>query len=131
DTATESVTPDPTSQPPTDRTAQCNAAAGIDPNAPAPSGAPTTGLANAIQHVLANCIKNPQAPGLVTALQHLYANEQRQAAHDAAKAAREAEHQAAHPGPGTHGNSGVHGNSGTHGHGTEHGNSGAHGHSGD
>ena len=49
----------------------------IDPNATA-SDVPATGLANAIQHVLANCIKNPQAPGLLNALEHLYANQQRQ-----------------------------------------------------
>jgi len=58
------------------------------------SDVPATGLENAIQHVLANCIKNPQAPGLINALEHLYANQQRHAAHDAEKAAQKAAHDA-------------------------------------
>src|SRR5438132_651681 len=55
----------------------------------------TTGLDHAIEMVLANCIKNPQAPGLLNALQHLVANRDRHAAHDADKAARRAAHDAA------------------------------------
>lgn len=55
----------------------------------------TTGLDHAIQMVLANCIKNPQAPGLLNALRHLVANRDRHAAHDAEKAARKAAHDAA------------------------------------
>ena len=131
DSPESSETPDPTQtdQPPADRAAACYAAAGLDPNATT-SDVPATGLENAIQHVLANCIKNPQAPGLITALEHLYANQQRhaaheaekaarQAAHDAEKAARKAAHEASHSDAGDHGNSGSHGNSG------EHGNSGS------
>jgi hypothetical protein len=94
------------------------------------SGTKLTGLDNAIQHVLANCLKNPQAPGLLVALQHLVENQTRhdaqQAAHDAQKAA----HQAGHPSHDTttHGNDGTHGNSGAaHGNAGTHGNSGSHG----
>ena len=42
-----------------------------------------TGLDNAIAHVLANCLKNPDAPGLVNALEHLVANQAKHEAHDA------------------------------------------------
>ena len=72
-----------------DREAACNEAAGVDPNAqPEPGAEPekVTGLDNAIQHVLANCMKNPQAPGLVNALEHLVANQKRHELHDAWKA---------------------------------------------
>jgi hypothetical protein len=55
----------------------------------------TTGLDHAIERVLANCIKNPQAPGLLNALRHLEANRERHAAHDDEKAARKAAHDAA------------------------------------
>src|SRR2546426_4448359 len=55
----------------------------------------TTGLDHAIERVLANCIKNPQAPGLLNALRHLVANRERHAAHDEEKAARKAAHDAA------------------------------------
>ena len=55
----------------------------------------TTGLDHAIEMVLANCIKNPQAPGLLNALRHLVANRERHAAHDEEKAARKAAHDAA------------------------------------
>ena len=102
--------------------ADCYAAAGVDPAAPpADPTVPLTGLDNAIQHVLDNCIKNPQAPGLANALAHLVANRDLHAAHNAekaaakasrevAKAARIAEHDTVH---GTvHGNTGTHGNSG-------------------
>ncbi|HET6713089.1 MAG TPA: hypothetical protein VFI59_05185 [Actinomycetota bacterium] len=60
------------------------------------------GLDNAIEHVLANCLKNPQAPGLLNALQRLADNRERHGAHEewkaeqqAAKDARKAEQQAA------------------------------------
>ena len=60
------------------------------------------GLDNAIEHVLANCLKNPQAPGLLNALQRLADNRERHEAHEewkaemqAAKDARKAEKQAA------------------------------------
>ena len=118
----------------TDRTTACNTAAGIDPSAPpiTESPEPVAGLDNAIAHVLANCLKDPQAPGLVNALEHLVANRDRKAAHDAehaaaaaqrdaAKAAREAAHDAhkaaiaaAHDAAG-HGSSATHGHSGNHG----------------
>ena len=55
----------------------------------------TTGLDHAIEQVLANCIKNPQAPGLLNALRHLVANRDHHAALDAEKAARKAAHDAA------------------------------------
>ena len=54
----------------------------------------TTGLDHAIERVLANCIKNPQAPGLLNALRHLVANRDLHAAHDDEKAARKAAHEA-------------------------------------
>jgi len=116
-----------TDTPSPDREAACNEAAGIDPTAPpaTESPVPVKGLDNAIAHVLANCLKNPDAPGLPNALKHLIANRDRQALHDAereaAKAARDAEkaaRKAAHDaakGEKVHGNSGEHGNSGTHG----------------
>ncbi len=149
-TDTETTTDDPsdtgteTPVPPVDREAECNAAAGIVIEPPAdPSTEPattepvekTTGLDHAIERVLANCIKNPQAPGLTNALMHLVANRDRHAAHeaekaaaklardaakadrtaahdaakaarDAAKAERAAAHDAAHASSTTHGNSG-------------------------
>jgi len=127
--ATEGETPAP------DRTTECNGAAGIvtDPTLEPATEEPvkTTGLDHAIERVLANCIKNPQAPGLVNALEHLVANRdlhadrdaakaearaardaaktERAAAHDAAKAARDAAKAAK---AATHGPSGSHGNSG-------------------
>jgi hypothetical protein len=74
-----------------DREAACNEAAGVDPNAEPEPGddEKVTGLDNAIQHVLANCLKNPQAPGLVNALEHLVANQKRHELHDAWKAEHE------------------------------------------
>ena len=73
----------PTARRPTSRrriaTAACYAAAGIDPTHAATERCPAPPVStNAIQHVLANCIKNPQAPGSVNALEHLYANQQAQ-----------------------------------------------------
>jgi hypothetical protein len=81
---------------------------------------PTHGLDHAIEVVLANCIKNPQAPGLENALMHLVMNRDRHdqheaeraaraAAHEAAKAARRAAHDAMHA---EHGPDAPHGNSG-------------------
>src|SRR5207249_8842712 len=119
-------TPDP------QRTVDCNAAAGVLPA----GGTPTTdvtklsGLDNAIAHVLANCLKSTNAPGLAIALQHLVLNRDLHAAHQAelaaAKAARRATHAAKTTGHArtngqgnsavSPGNSGVaHGNSGVHG----------------
>jgi hypothetical protein len=76
-----------------EREAACNEAAGIDPTAdPEPvEGEPekATGLDNAIEHVLANCMKNEKAPGLLNALQHLVANQERKEIHDAWKAEHE------------------------------------------
>ena len=54
-----------------------------------------TGLENAIAHVLENCIKNENAPGLITALEHLVANQERKADHDAWLEERRAEREAA------------------------------------
>jgi len=91
-----------------DREKACKEAAGVT-DLPEVSNAPTqgktTGVDNAIQRVMANCIKNPQAPGLLNALRHLVANRARHEAHDADKAARRAEHDAAKAerhGPETH-----------------------------
>ena len=81
-----------------DRQKACTEAAGKSLDSTTASGSPqvkTTGLDHAIEMVLANCIKNPQAPGLLNALQHLVANRDRHAAHDADKAARRAAHDAA------------------------------------
>jgi hypothetical protein len=104
----ESLAPVVTTDPA--REAECNTAAGVDPTAdPAAESTRTTGLDNAIEHVLANCLKNPGAPGLPNALEHLVANAERKAAHDAAKAAGE------HGNSGEHGPDAVHGNSGEHG----------------
>jgi hypothetical protein len=55
----------------------------------------STGLDHAIEVVLANCIKNPQAPGLVNALRHLVANRDRHLAHEAEKDARRMAREAA------------------------------------
>jgi hypothetical protein len=60
-----------------------------------PSEETLHGLDNAIAHVLENCLKNPQAPGLLNALEHLAANQARHEAHEAAKAERKAEREAA------------------------------------
>ena len=79
------------------------------------------GLDNAIEHVLANCVKNPQAPGLLVALQRLIDNrerheqhrawlEERRAEREAAKAERKADTLADTPGHGKgHGDDGGHG----------------------
>jgi hypothetical protein len=79
-----------------------------------PTADEATGLAHAIWVVEANCEKNPQAPGLVNALNHLVANWQKHQAHAAEKAT------------GEHGKGGEHGKSAEdHGKsGEEHGNSG-------
>jgi hypothetical protein len=84
-----------------------------------PTADEATGIAHAIWVVEANCEKNPQAPGLVNALNHLVANWQKHQDHEAEKAI------------GEHGKSAEHGKSGEeHGKsGEEHGNS-AHGSSG-
>ena len=95
------------------------------------------GLDNAIAHVLANCVKNPQAPGLLNALEHLAANQAKHEAHEAEKAERKAAHDAAKaekhaggPGHGKgHGSNGEHGNPLDGVHGNPHGDAG-HGHGG-
>ena len=90
-----------TTTPPTpsaDREKACMEAAGMSTDSTAGGSSAqvkTTGLDHAIETVLANCIKNPQAPGLLNALHHLMANRDRHAAHDADKAARKAAHEAA------------------------------------
>jgi len=87
-----------------EREAACLDAAGIDPSDEDGGGEGTKahGLDNAIDHVLANCLKNPQAPGLLNALERLAANRERDEAHEewkaekeAAKDARKAEKEAA------------------------------------
>lgn len=78
-----------------DRQADCEAAAGVSPVGPDPGtvteDVKLTGLDNAIERVLANCVKNPQAPGLLNALEHLIANRDRHQAKEAEKALRAAE----------------------------------------
>jgi hypothetical protein len=102
------------------RVAACEEAAGRPSE---PSGEKLTGLDRAIDRVLANCIKSPQAPGLVNALERLSQNlerkeareearEARKAAREAAKEARKAANQGGGPpehaggGPPSHANAG-------------------------
>lgn len=54
-----------------------------------------TGLDRAIDRVLANCIKNPQAPGLLNALEHLKLNRERQGVREEERAARKEAREAA------------------------------------
>jgi hypothetical protein len=80
------------------REAACRDAAGMQPSEDdtATDGeAKARGLDNAIEHVLANCVKNPQAPGLLNALERLAANRERHEEHEAWKAERKAEREAA------------------------------------
>src|SRR5213594_4355470 len=89
----QGATPKPS--PSADREKACMDAAGMSTGSTAAgtAGTPqvkTTGLDHAIEMVLANCIKNPQAPGLLNALRHLVANRDRHAALDEEKAARKA-----------------------------------------
>jgi hypothetical protein len=92
-------TPKPPPSP--EREAACKEAAGIKEGSGGSAGSDTTtpekttGLDHAIEVVLANCIKNPQAPGLLNALRHLVANRDKHLAHDLEKAARRAAHEAA------------------------------------
>jgi PT repeat-containing protein len=92
------------------RVAACEEAAGRSSE---PSEEKLTGLDRAIDRVLANCIKNPQAPGLVNALERLSENHERQegreeareaqkAAREAAREARKAAKQGGHGGPPDH-----------------------------
>lgn len=57
-------------------------------------GTKTKGLDHAIEVVLANCIKNPQAKGLLNALRHLVENRDRHMARKAEKALRRAAREA-------------------------------------
>jgi hypothetical protein len=126
-----------------EREAACDEAAGIAPADVGTSSGDTTtdgteeptkltGLDNAIAHVLANCLKNPDAPGLVNALEHLVANKTKHEAHDAAKAERTAEHASSKAGhEHGHGHGGAHGNPHADGDGGNpggQGNGGGHGH---
>ena len=89
-----------------ERETACLDAAGIEPSEESEGSddeaTKAHGLDNAIDHVLANCLKNPQAPGLLNALERLAANRERHEAHEewkaekeAAKDARKAEKEAA------------------------------------
>lgn len=135
------------------REAACMEAAGIDPAEDAEEVPEDTtvdeetkahGLENAIERLLENCIKNPQAPGLLTALERHEANRlrheeheawkaERKAEREAAKDARKAERRAGTPGHGKgHGGDGGHGNphgggSGGSGSGHGQGSAGSHG----
>jgi hypothetical protein len=82
---------------PSDRLQACREAAGITDGTEGDntSDAKMTGLDHAVEVVMANCIKNPRAPGLLNALRHLVANRDRHNAHEEAKAARRAAHDAA------------------------------------
>ncbi|MGH2555256.1 MAG: hypothetical protein ACRDHO_06025 [Actinomycetota bacterium] len=88
------------------REAECRAAAGMSTAGDGEEGSGAaaagetaeekkTGLDRAIEVVLANCIKNPQAPGLLNALRHLADNRDRHLAREAAKAERRAAREAA------------------------------------
>jgi hypothetical protein len=83
------TTPGPKPRPTPDpaREAACRKTAGF-PDGGSPSEERSSGLAHSMDVLLANCVKNPQAPGLLTALEHHRANLERKAAHDAAKEAR-------------------------------------------
>jgi hypothetical protein len=86
--------------PSADREAACKEAAGVKDDSGDASGGSTpsektTGLDHAIEVVLANCMKNTQAPGLLNALRHLVANRDKHQAQDAEKAARRAAREAA------------------------------------
>lgn len=85
--------------PAVERETACKEAAGIetaeDETDDGDGETKTHGLDNAIEHVFANCVKNPQAPGLLNALERLAANRERHEAHEAWKAEREAERDAA------------------------------------
>src|SRR6266508_3207497 len=89
--------PKPRPSPSADRVKACMEAAGMTEEGDGGSEdeGKATGLDNAIERVLANCIKNPQAPGLLNALQHLADNREAHAAHEAEKADRRAAHDAA------------------------------------
>jgi hypothetical protein len=117
-----------------EREADCLDAAGIEPSEEGEDadGEATKahGLDNAIDHVLANCLKNPQAPGLLNALERLAANRERHEAHEewkaekeAAKDARKAEKEAAKDARKADKHAGSHGN----GHGRAGGNGNPHG----
>jgi hypothetical protein len=104
DETTEPGEGDEATQPgdPADREAECKEAAGMSTLTEGEGGAADgtegevkKGLDHAIEVVLANCIKNPQAPGLVNALRHLVANRDRHLAHKAELAARRAARDAA------------------------------------
>jgi hypothetical protein len=87
-----------------DRQAECEEAAGLSESEEVPDltseegedgsegEEEVKGLDHAIEVVLANCLKNPQAPGLLNALRHLAENRERKMAHDEAKAERKAAH---------------------------------------
>jgi hypothetical protein len=85
--------PEPTTEP-GDRQAECEEAAGLSESDEGEEEEAVRGLDHAIEVVLANCVKNPQAPGLVNALRHLAENRERKMAHDEAKAERKAAHAA-------------------------------------
>ena len=94
---TEGPTDDPTDdgggdEPDPARVAACEQAAGRSSE---PSGEKLTGLDRAIDRVLANCIKNPRAPGLVNALERLSQNLERKEAREEAREARKAAREAA------------------------------------
>lgn len=76
-----------------DREAECRAAAGVDEH-PLPENERLRGLDNATSRVLENCVKNPQAPGLIVALERLAENRAKKEARDEAKSERREEREA-------------------------------------
>ncbi|MDQ3210206.1 MAG: hypothetical protein M3Q20_03350 [Actinomycetota bacterium] len=108
-----------------DREADCLEAVGIESSDGSEEGEVTKahGLDNAIEHVLVNCLKNPQSPGLLNALEHLVANRERHEAHEAWKTERKADKAAGHG----NGHDGEHGNPHDSSDGGGNGNSGSHG----
>lgn len=75
------------------REAECHAAAGLDEH-PLPEDERLRGLDNAISRVLENCARNPQAPGLIVALERLAENRAKKEAREEAKAERRTEREA-------------------------------------
>jgi hypothetical protein len=82
--------------PDADRRAACEEVAGVGAASERSEDDRVRSLANAIEHVLANCTANPRAPGLLTALERLRANQER---HEV-RGAEHPQHGAEHPGKG-------------------------------
>ena len=98
--ATEEPCPSPTAEPTPDaeavspeaqREADCREAAGLAVGGEGPEGDEPPGLDHSTEVLLRNCVKNPQAEGLLNALRRHAENRARLAEKRAAKAAKAAE----------------------------------------